>query len=267
MSNTTLAAPPPVVEVVLSFDTTGSMFKYLDTLRAELGELLEGLFSEIPNLRLGLIAHGDYCDADSSYIIKYLPLIQDRRKLLAFVEEVGPTFGGDAPECYELALNKASKEMHWSDDATTRCLVMIGDDEPHKKGYKYGGHTVQIDWRNQLKALAAKDVMIYAVQCGSNQRAEAFWKELASGTSGQYLQMNQVNTLKDAILALCFRQANNQQALERHEEWLVRSGQMTVETRVVIECIKVTRVHSVRRYVKRVSGNKATGAPKGARKN
>lgn len=228
------------MEVVLSFDTTGSMYRYLDTVRQELAALLDELFGQIPSLRIGVIAHGDYCDQDTSYVIKYLPLIHDRERLLAFVREVGPTHGGDAPECYELALNKAQKEMNWSSDATTRCLVMVGDATPHEKGYQCNGKTVNIDWRNQLKALAQNDVMIYSVQCGGGD--SCFWAELATQTRGQHLQLKEMSTLKDLILAVCLRQANDEQALQRHEDALRMSGRMTREAEYVIETIKTTRV-------------------------
>jgi len=230
------------VEVVLCFDTTGSMYSYLDTVRSELAELLEELFNQVPNLRLGVIAHGDYCDAKSSYVIKYLPLIRDKARLLAFVQEVGPTGGGDAPECYELALNKAQKDMTWSRDAATRCLVMIGDAEPHEKGYQCDGKTVNIDWRNQLKALAQNSVMIYSVQCGGGDSATWFWEKLASSTEGRHLRLKEVGTLKELILALCLRQADDEVGLAQHEARLVKSGRMTRETQYVMEIIRTTRV-------------------------
>ena len=81
-----------------------------------------------------MCARADYCDAKSSYVIKYLPLITDYSKLLHFVEQVGPTHGGDAPECYELALNKANRNMNWSPGARSRALVLVGDNLPHEPG-------------------------------------------------------------------------------------------------------------------------------------
>ena len=136
---------PPVIEVVLAFDTTGSMYSYLEEVRKGLSALLKGLQSKTKKyggvkLRVGVIAHGDYCDKGSSYVIKYLPLLDSTDsgamvKLHRFVKEVGGTFGGDGPECYELVLRKASRAIGWGAKNSRRVLVMVGDNEPHPVGY------------------------------------------------------------------------------------------------------------------------------------
>lgn len=57
---------PKTVDLVLSFDTTGSMYSYLDTLRKALAALVRDLTAKAARhgvtLRIGVIAHGDYCD-------------------------------------------------------------------------------------------------------------------------------------------------------------------------------------------------------------
>ena len=71
-----LAPEPPTVECVLCFDTTGSMYKYLEEVRRELAETIKRLVAKADKhehrLRLGVIAHGDYCDKQSSYVDKFL---------------------------------------------------------------------------------------------------------------------------------------------------------------------------------------------------
>ena len=96
-------------ETVLCFDTTGSMYGYLDEVRKQAAELVCALLDAAQKnnagLRLGVIAHGDYCDKASSYVIKYLPLVDAKdsssvHRILSFIRDVGPTSGGDGPECY-----------------------------------------------------------------------------------------------------------------------------------------------------------------------
>jgi hypothetical protein len=48
------------------------------------------------------------------------------RTIVNFVENVEPTFGGDAPECYELVLHEA-QSFAWM-DGWSHVLVLIGDD-------------------------------------------------------------------------------------------------------------------------------------------
>lgn len=85
------------VEVVFSFDTTGSMACYLDQVRQKLKETCRRLLRDIQSIRIGLIAHGDYCDYDN-YVTKYIDLTSDVDQLVSFAKDVSTTGGGDTPE-------------------------------------------------------------------------------------------------------------------------------------------------------------------------
>ena len=60
----------PVVEVVFSFDTTGSMYACLAEVRRGVAAAVRRLRREVAGIRLGVVAHGDYCDARTSYVTK-----------------------------------------------------------------------------------------------------------------------------------------------------------------------------------------------------
>ena len=85
------------IEVVFSFDTTGSMYPCLTQVRKKIGSTVSRLMKEVPGIRIGIIAHGDYCDAGATYVTKALDLTDDEGAVCRFVERVGPTGGGDAP--------------------------------------------------------------------------------------------------------------------------------------------------------------------------
>ena len=68
-------------------------FKVRDNLHA----LIDRLINEIPNIRIGLIAQGDYCDYNN-YVIKTHDLSGDTESLKQFAMNVPATGGGDAPE-------------------------------------------------------------------------------------------------------------------------------------------------------------------------
>jgi hypothetical protein len=103
--------------VVFSFDTTGSMRSCIDDVRQKLKDLSKEMFQLIPDLKIGVIAHGDYCDHDRCLIA--LDLTNDLGKILDFLHNTPNTSGGDAPECYELALTRQGnfhgqkKVGHW----------------------------------------------------------------------------------------------------------------------------------------------------------
>ena len=55
-----------VLDMVIAFDTTGSMAAYIGAVRKEVSELAPRLFKDNENLRLGIVAFGDYCDMKSA---------------------------------------------------------------------------------------------------------------------------------------------------------------------------------------------------------
>ncbi|KAH3745442.1 hypothetical protein Pelo_13141 [Pelomyxa schiedti] len=56
------ADPSNGVDVCFSFDTTGSMYCYLEEVRAQVEETCKQLFKLIPKIRISIITHGDFCD-------------------------------------------------------------------------------------------------------------------------------------------------------------------------------------------------------------
>ena len=131
------------VEVVFSFDTTGSMYPCLTQVRRNIKNTVTRLSEEIPGIRIGIIAHGDYCDAGRPYVTKHLNLTSDADAICRFVEQVEPTGGGDSPECYELVLREA-QTLSWTAGAS-KVFVLIGDDVPHPPAQTPS----KIDWRTR----------------------------------------------------------------------------------------------------------------------
>lgn len=54
------------LDMVIAFDTTGSMAQYIGAVRKEVSELIPQLFKDNDDLRLGIVAFGDYCDMDNA---------------------------------------------------------------------------------------------------------------------------------------------------------------------------------------------------------
>jgi len=140
------------VEIVFSFDTTGSMASCLQQVRDKVSETVSRLIKDIKDIRIGIIAHGDYCDDvdNNYYCIKKVDLSNDVEKICQFVRSVGATGGGDAEECYELALREANS-FSWSED-TSKAVVIIGDEVPHPPSYT----DQKINWFDELDRLIEK---------------------------------------------------------------------------------------------------------------
>ena len=211
------------VDVVISFDTTGSMYPCLSQVRRVCEEMVKDLFHDIPGLRVGIIAHGDYCDARSTYVTKVFPLSTDKAAINKFIRTVEATGGGDSPECYELVLHEA-RQLHWS-ASKSKVLVMIGDDVPHPPNYAL--NTKKLDWRNEIDLLTTMGVNVYGVQAlgGYRSHATAFYREIAEKTGGFHLSLDQFATVRDLIMAICYKQVGPE-ALQNFEEAVVKAHRM-----------------------------------------
>lgn len=201
------------IDLVVSFDTTGSMYPVLAQVRTEVEKFVKQMFSEFTDLRLGIIAHGDYCDAGNPYTIISKDFTRDETGLCDFVHNVKKTYGGDADECYELVLNTARTQLSWRDDAD-KLMIMIGDASPH--GVYYRDNKDHLDWEEESKKLAAMGIKVFAVHALSYYRSssKAFYKTVAKITDGTYLTLDQFNEVVNLIKATCYQQGGEEKLNE-----------------------------------------------------
>lgn len=211
-------------QIVFTFDTTGSMYPCLTQTRRSIVQTVERLFKEIPDLEVGVIAHGDYVDKNSTYVTERLDLTSDKKKIIAFVNGVSATGGGDSEECYELVLQEARKEMSWKAGAT-KVVVLIGDDVPHTaaEAKRQGGK--EIDWKNELDLLLEADVKVYGVQALRRSHADNFYETIAKKTKGFHLHLDQFAHVQDLILAVAMKQKGDEY-LSVFEQEVEKAGRM-----------------------------------------
>ena len=213
------------MDLLVSFDTTGSMYPVLSRVRVEVEQLINDLMKEIADLRIGIIAHGDYCDKDDPYTIKVLPFTNDIGALCKFVNETEQTYGGDADECYELVLNTAKSMLDWRSDRN-KAFILIGDASPH--GVEYHSNTMHLDWKNEAQALANMGVKIFSVHALSYYRSssKSFYNYIARVTNGKYLTLDQFNEVVELIKATCLAEFSEEKLTEYIS--IIRSkGRMT----------------------------------------
>lgn len=213
-----------LIEIMVSFDTTGSMYTLLSLVRRVVTQLVGNLFKEIPNLRMGVIVHGDYCDRPphGPYVTKMLNLTANQGSICKFVREAKGTDGGDLPECYELVLHEARTKVSWTAGAT-KVLIIIGDNVPH--GPNYPGNIRHIDWRNELGLLLDANINVYGVHALGYMHARGFYEEIAKKTGGFCLELDQFRHVQDAILAICYKQIGDVR-LQQFEQAVISSGRM-----------------------------------------
>lgn len=173
------------LDMVIAFDTTGSMASYINAVKEHVKELIPKLFKQNPDLRIGIVAFGDYCDMPSKYnfgkAYQVCELTDDENKLIKFITSAQNTGGGDSDEFYELVIKKIVEETNWREDST-KAVLLIADAEPHKVGYSYGDKVVnnQIDWREEAKKAAEKGIKFDTLTIYETE----WYKELSSITNG-----------------------------------------------------------------------------------
>ena len=207
------------IEIVFSFDTTGSMYPCLTQVRRKIKNTVTRLLNEIPGIRIGIIAHGDYCDAGRTYVTKILDLSGDVDEICQFVQNVEATGGGDAPECYELVLRQ-TQSLSWTKNSH-KTLVMIGDDIPHAPAQT----PQKLNWRTELKQLIKQEITVYGVQALNRSHADLFYQELAEKSGGYHLSLDQFAHITDYFLAICYQQSSDNQ-LENYEQEILSEGRM-----------------------------------------
>lgn len=208
------------VEIVFNFDTTGSMYPVLTKVRENLDAIVTRLFKELPQLRIGIGANGDYCDAGRPYITAHTDLTDKLFDLSKFIREVRPTGGGgNGGEAYELALRETRTKYSWSaDSAVIKILVMIGDEIAHPP--MHGGNMQRIEWRQEAKALLDQGISIYTIQAldRRDQNASAFYSNLAEIGGGCYMRLDQFDEIVPLVQAIAFRQISTERVKEFETE-------------------------------------------------
>ena len=217
-------------DIVISFDTTGSMSSCIADVRRNIEQVSNKLFDEIPGLRLAIIAHGDYCDDEDT--ITTLDFTNDKEKIKKFIKDAPDTSGGDYPECYELVLHNA-RELSWRPDATMKSLVMIGDAPPHEKNE----NPMKLDWHEEVEKLANRNIQVFAVQClnSGDRESFTFYSTIARVSNGYHLFLNQFSYVVDMIQAICFKQYDREQLVNFESEIQKREGGMNAALRLMFD--------------------------------
>ncbi|MDR0300949.1 MAG: VWA domain-containing protein [Treponema sp.] len=116
------------LDIVICIDTTNSMKKYIDPLRAKLVPGLESFLKNFPSFRIGMVLFKDYYDA---YLTRIIPFTADFAHFQRDLNAIRVGGGGDIPEAVYEALYDGATKLSW--EAESRIMVLIGDAPPHPK--------------------------------------------------------------------------------------------------------------------------------------
>jgi hypothetical protein len=173
--------------------------------RHHLKRLLATLSEHIPDVRLGVVLQGDYCDVRSTYVTTFSGFTSDPVELGRWIDSQPNTNGGDTDECYELLLWQMTHQIPWRPDAR-KIVVMIGDALPHEPGYfdrwRMPTQRVNLDWLEESQKVEDAGIVLYTIQCMT--RHDGFW-DVIPCNQGIRLWLAQFNDALVYIEAIAMR--------------------------------------------------------------
>lgn len=192
-------------DMVIAFDTTGSMSSYIGQVKAHVKELVPKLMKANPNMRISIVAFGDYCDMDSSTrfgdAYQCLPLTDNQNEIINFINNAKNTSGGDGSEFYELVIKKITEETNWRKDSV-KSVLLIADATPHEVGYSYGDivRSAKIDWRQEAIKAAGLGISFDTLSiCG-----QKWYEELSQITNGVHAPFSSSNKTSQLVEAAAY---------------------------------------------------------------
>lgn len=115
------------LDLVLCYDSTGSMIPLIRAVKQRLDVLIEESSRIVPNLRLSLFT---YRDEGEEYVYYGTPLTYAADSLKAFVQVAEANRGGDLPEAVTQTVEAAVERLAWRAEAQ-KVIVVIGDAPYH----------------------------------------------------------------------------------------------------------------------------------------
>ncbi len=149
------------MDIVLLLDSTGSMAGLLRSTKQSIDQIIAGLASPLPSLRISLFT---YRDVGDNYVYYGTPLTYDIEHLPGFLQSFVHGQGGDIPEAVFDSVNAAMRELKWRKDAH-KVIIFAGDAPHHPEQDK--------DFKKAIKKWATKEnrAVMHAIFTDTNRRS------------------------------------------------------------------------------------------------
>jgi hypothetical protein len=230
ISINTGAKPISKIDVMFTFDRTGSMGDELATVQNKAIEILNDIRTQVPDSWFGVSSFMDYPGyfeypgygveygsalyGDIFYEVNQQPTI-DTTIVTSAINDLWLGYGADEPEDYTRALYEVIS-THWRTD-TKKIVIIFGDAPTHDldfAGYNYGGDPGSdllalteddLDFETVVSQVKHEGIVVLAVNSGDVPQSEATFKGMsigfagAGGTEGQYFSLDSSNQIPEAV--------------------------------------------------------------------
>ncbi len=167
------------LELMLMIDTTGSMWDELAYIQMELENVIERVKENNSNIPVR-VSVNFYRDEYDDYVIREFDFTDDIEQVLSDLAAQEADGGGDTPEAVHTALNSATKEHDWKDNAT-KLMFFVLDAPPHSD------EQIIDEVNDYVEIAAAQGIRIIPVaSSGIDKSTEYLLRTMAFRTGGTY---------------------------------------------------------------------------------
>lgn len=179
------AQAPPLIELAICLDTSGSMNGLIDSARARLWDVVSDLATATPQpkLRVAIVQFGnDGLSSESGWTSVELDLTEDldliSRTLFAFTTNGGTELVGRA-------IDVATRQLSWTEgDGALKILFVAGNESADQD-------TV-VRFGDACRAAIAKGIVVNSIYCGAESSGDApLWKQVALLADGHFAHIDQ----------------------------------------------------------------------------
>jgi predicted Zn finger-like uncharacterized protein len=190
------------LDVVLCFDSTGSMAGEIDQVKRQIERIGSTLTTLVPKARISICTYRDNGD---EYVAKGLPLTGSIQDVHSYLSSVSAGGGGDHPEAVDEGLYWSVNQNKFR-PAARKVILVFGDAPPHPDKLKRclevaGG------FRGQSKGIVS------TVTCHSEAPLPEFYEIAVAGGGEAFLARDQ-RQIMTQLMVLVFGSRHRQKVIE-----------------------------------------------------
>ena len=175
------------LDIVITFDSTGSMQGEIDQVKNQVSRIGSVLFKMIEKTRIGICTYRDFGDG---YVVDGLPLTDNLTEIILYLEKVSASGGGDEPEAVEEGLQWATSQ---SFRKAARKVILLFGDAPPRPGKSLSCQKMASDFRRQ-------GGVVSTVTCRNTRRMDDFVNIAESGAGEAFLTAHERQIMSQLII-------------------------------------------------------------------
>lgn len=189
------------LDLIFVIDLTGSMWDDIEEVQEQASAIVDEV-SEVSGSRIAIVGYRDLPD---TVTFEDYPFSRNKEEILANIDSLTTSGGGDTPEAvYEALLRAINTEAigDWR-DGVSKAIILMGDAPPHEKG-DIGSPPADYKYTLEDVAKAAYEVdpaNIYSIVIGDNSDAVEKFEELADETDGAFFSAAEAEDVPEEIMA------------------------------------------------------------------